>query len=168
MPLHQAPFLWIYRVSLCAGGRAAGRGAAARAIQPRRHRHHDQVPIPTRAASQHALECTHPLEAQTDCSYERSRDFYEGMRPADPADVAAIAELLAPLEAEGILAPRSRAQLEADLPHFVVAEREAKVGITVCAQMHSARRLACALLARKLAPCHIGGVISIPILLKMY
>lgn len=57
----------------------------------------------------------------------RSRDFYEGMRPADPADVAAIAELLAPLEAEGVLAPRSRAQLEADLPHFVVAEREAKV-----------------------------------------
>ena len=65
-----------------------------------------------------------------------SRDFYEGMRPADPADLAAIAELLAPLEAEGILAPRSRAQLEADLPHFVVAEREAKVGVTVSCIFH--------------------------------
>ena len=58
------------------------------------------------------------------------------MRPADPADLAAIAELLAPLEAEGILAPRSRAQLEADLPHFVVAEREAKVVTTVFAHVN--------------------------------
>lgn len=70
--------------------------------------------------------------ALLDSGHGRSRDFYEGMRPADPADVAAIAELLAPLEAEGILAPRSRAQLEADLPHFVVAEREAKVGMQPC------------------------------------
>ena len=70
------------------------------------------------------------------------------MRPADPADVAAIAELLAPLEAEGILAPRSRVQLEADLPHFVVAEREAKVGITVAADGCSARRYANGLLLR--------------------
>ncbi|KAK9836948.1 hypothetical protein WJX81_002033 [Elliptochloris bilobata] len=62
-----------------------------------------------------------------------SRDFYEGMRRADPADLAAVAELLAPLEAEGVLAPRSHAQLEGDLPFFVVAEREAK--ILGCAMM---------------------------------
>jgi N-acetylglutamate synthase-like GNAT family acetyltransferase len=48
------------------------------------------------------------------------------MRRADAGDLAAVAELLAPLEAAGVLAPRSRAQLEADLPFFVVAEREAK------------------------------------------
>ena len=60
----------------------------------------------------------------------RSRDFYEGMRRADAGDLEAVAQLLAPLEAAGVLAPRSRAQLEADLPFFVVAEREAKVGAT--------------------------------------
>ncbi len=48
------------------------------------------------------------------------------MRRADAGDLAAVAELLAPLEAAGVLAPRPRAQLEADLPFFVVAEREAK------------------------------------------
>ncbi|CAL5225511.1 g8341 [Coccomyxa viridis] len=56
-----------------------------------------------------------------------SSDFYEGIRPARQTDVAAIQELLAPLEQAGITKKRTRRDLYADLPHFTVVEREAKV-----------------------------------------
>ena len=42
-------------------------------------------------------------------------------------DLAAIRELLAPLEERGVLVRRSAEQLLADLPHFTVVEREARV-----------------------------------------
>ena len=42
-------------------------------------------------------------------------------------DLAAIQGLLQPLEARGVLAPRTDAQLLNDLRHFRVAERDAKV-----------------------------------------
>lgn len=57
-----------------------------------------------------------------------STDFYEGIRPASPPDVDAIADLLAPLAAAGITRHRSREQIVSDLPTFTVVEREAKVG----------------------------------------
>ena len=57
-----------------------------------------------------------------------STDFYEGIRPANPADTDAIADLLAPLAAAGITRERSRVEIVGDLPCFTVVEREAKVG----------------------------------------
>ena len=52
----------------------------------------------------------------------------QGIRPARQTDVAAIQELLAPLEQAGITKTRTRRDLYADLQHFTVVEREAKVG----------------------------------------
>ena len=54
-------------------------------------------------------------------------DALQGIRPARQTDLAAIQELLAPLEQAGITKKRSRRDLSADLPHFTVVEREAKV-----------------------------------------
>ena len=51
----------------------------------------------------------------------------QGIRGAVPQDLAAIQALLQPLEARGVLAPRTDAQLLNDLRHFRVAERDAKV-----------------------------------------
>ncbi|KAK9824282.1 hypothetical protein WJX72_009159 [[Myrmecia] bisecta] len=56
-----------------------------------------------------------------------SADFYEGIRQALPHDLESIAALLQPLEAAGIVRPRTTAQLLADLPSFTVVEREDKV-----------------------------------------
>ena len=56
-----------------------------------------------------------------------STDFYEGIRPALPADTDAIAALLAPLAAAGITRRRSRQEIVSSLPSFTVVEREAKV-----------------------------------------
>ena len=55
-------------------------------------------------------------------------DGVQGIRGAVPQDLAAIQALLQPLEARGVLAPRTHAQLLTDLRHFRVAERDAKVG----------------------------------------
>lgn len=54
-----------------------------------------------------------------------------------PQDLAAIQALLQPLEARGVLAPRTDAQLLTDLRHFRVAERDAKVGFVSVAAMPS-------------------------------
>ena len=51
----------------------------------------------------------------------------QGIRAARQTDLAAIQELLAPLEQAGITKKRSRRDLSADLQHFTVVEREAKV-----------------------------------------
>ena len=51
----------------------------------------------------------------------------QGIRPARQTDLAAIQELLAPLEQAGITKKRSRRELSADIPHFTVVERESKV-----------------------------------------
>eukprot|EP00887_Chlorella_sp_A99_P006828 scaffold2.g6828.t1 len=56
-----------------------------------------------------------------------STDFYEGIRAAGPQDLGPIQLLLRPLEDKGILVKRSAEQLLADLPHFTVVEREARV-----------------------------------------
>ena len=56
-----------------------------------------------------------------------SADFYEGIRRAGALDIAAVQELLAPLEAAGIVVPRSAAALTAEIDSFVVIERESRV-----------------------------------------
>ena len=54
-------------------------------------------------------------------------DDYESIRPATVEDARAIAELIAPLEASGILRPRSRDQLELDIETFSVIVRDGMV-----------------------------------------
>jgi amino-acid N-acetyltransferase len=56
-----------------------------------------------------------------------SADLYEGTRPAHIEDVAGILELIAPLEAEGILVRRSREKLEMEINHFIVVERDGMI-----------------------------------------
>ena len=54
-------------------------------------------------------------------------DDYESIRAATVDDARAIAELIAPLEAAGILRPRSREQLELDIDTFSVIVRDGLV-----------------------------------------
>ncbi|KAK2077324.1 hypothetical protein QBZ16_004958 [Prototheca wickerhamii] len=56
-----------------------------------------------------------------------STDLYEGIRPAVPADLPRIAELLRPLEERGFLVRRTPARLSAELPDFIVWERDGRV-----------------------------------------
>ena len=75
-----------------------------------------------------------------------SADLYEGTRPATIDDVAGILELIAPLEQEGILVRRSREQLEMEIRHFTVVERDGM--IIACAALYpykkeKAAELAC-------------------------
>jgi len=55
-----------------------------------------------------------------------SADFYEGIRRARPSDLEGLRQLLAPLEAAGVLVARTREELRALVPHFVVLERESR------------------------------------------
>lgn len=56
-----------------------------------------------------------------------SADFYEGIRPAAPGDLDAIAQLLKPLEDKGVLVHRSPEQLRAELPCFTVFAQNGEV-----------------------------------------
>ena len=56
-----------------------------------------------------------------------TRERWEHIRTANNRDVFGIIELIEPLQADGTLAPRSREQLELDLEHFVVSERDGTV-----------------------------------------
>lgn len=59
---------------------------------------------------------------------------YEHLRPATIDDVGGILSLIAPLEAEGVLVRRSREQLELEIGHFSVIERD---GLTIaCAALY--------------------------------
>jgi amino-acid N-acetyltransferase len=51
----------------------------------------------------------------------------ERIRPAAPGDVAGIAQILEPLEQQGVLVPRGREQLERDIGHFFVLEAEGNI-----------------------------------------
>ncbi|MAQ16432.1 MAG: amino-acid N-acetyltransferase [Sandaracinus sp.] len=53
-----------------------------------------------------------------------SREPYEDVRPALPRDVPALLQLLAPLEAQGVLVHRPREVLENDVDRFRVLERD--------------------------------------------
>lgn len=61
-------------------------------------------------------------------------DTYEGIRSASIADVGGILELIAPLESEGVLARRSREQLELEINQFTVIERDGM--IVACAAVY--------------------------------
>ncbi len=73
-------------------------------------------------------------------------DHYENMRQASIVDVGGILELIAPLEAEGVLVRRSRERLETEISYFMVMERDGM--IIACAALYpfakeSAGELAC-------------------------
>ena len=51
-----------------------------------------------------------------------SQEDYRAIRAATSADVAGIVELIRPLEEAGLLVPRPRDRLEAEIKHFTVAE----------------------------------------------
>ena len=59
----------------------------------------------------------------------------EALRPATVDDVAAIVSLLEPLEADGTLVPRGRAQIERDIEFFTVIEHDGV--IFGCAALYS-------------------------------
>ena len=54
-------------------------------------------------------------------------DDYDAIRPATVEDARAIAELIRPLEDQGVLRPRSREQLEIDIATFSVIVRDGMV-----------------------------------------
>lgn len=60
---------------------------------------------------------------------------WEHLRQAEIQDVNGIIELIAPLQENGTLATRTREQLEIDIEHFIVCEREGMV--IACAALFS-------------------------------
>lgn len=63
-----------------------------------------------------------------------SNDEYEGLRQATIDDVAGILQLIQPMENNGTLVRRSREQLELEIEHFWVIERDGK--IIACAALY--------------------------------
>lgn len=61
-------------------------------------------------------------------------DKFETLRPAKIEDVGGILELIAPLETDGTLVKRSREQLELEIGHFNVIERDGM--IIACAALY--------------------------------
>jgi amino-acid N-acetyltransferase len=61
-------------------------------------------------------------------------ETYEGTRRATIEDVGGILELISPLEADGVLVKRSREQLELEISHFHVVERDG--AIIACAALY--------------------------------
>jgi len=56
-----------------------------------------------------------------------SAEHYENLRLATIQDVGGLIELIEPLQQDGTLVQRTREQLELDIGHFVVCERDGKV-----------------------------------------
>lgn len=88
----------------------------------------------------HLLESHDPtallreLFTRDGCGTMITTDRWEHIRPATIADVGGIIELIAPLQANGALVSRSREELEIDIEHFVVSERDGTV--VACAAMY--------------------------------
>ncbi len=61
-------------------------------------------------------------------------DRWEHLRPASITDVGGIIELIAPLQESGTLVTRSKEDLELDIEHFVVSERDGMV--VACAAIY--------------------------------
>lgn len=61
-------------------------------------------------------------------------ETYEGIRIAGIDDVGGILQLIAPLEASGVLVRRSREMLEMEIDHFMVVERDGM--IIACAALY--------------------------------
>ena len=74
-----------------------------------------------------------------------TNETYEDTRAAQIDDVTGILELLKPLEDSGVLVYRSREQLELEIAHFTVVERDGKV--IACAALYPYITEQCAELA---------------------
>ncbi len=69
------------------------------------------------------------------CGTMINSDNYENVRDAVSEDTAGILELIEPLQADGTLLRRSREQIECDIEHFSVIERD---GMTIaCAALYA-------------------------------
>ena len=68
------------------------------------------------------------------CGTMINSDNYEGLRSANAEDSTGILELIEPLQADGTLVHRSREQLECDIEHFHVIERDGM--IIACAALY--------------------------------
>jgi amino-acid N-acetyltransferase len=53
--------------------------------------------------------------------------FYEGIRPANIDDIGGVLSLIEPLQSNGVLVERSREQLELEIAHFQVIEKDGMV-----------------------------------------
>ncbi|MCP4488823.1 MAG: amino-acid N-acetyltransferase [Gammaproteobacteria bacterium] len=91
------------------------------------------------SAIQSRVKRVHIIDEQTDgglllelftrdgCGTMITNLFYEGIRTADIDDVGGILRLIQPLEASGILIERSREQLELEIGHFQVIEKDGMI-----------------------------------------
>ncbi|MGM0564420.1 MAG: amino-acid N-acetyltransferase [Pseudomonadota bacterium] len=91
------------------------------------------------AACERGVARTHLISRQNDGDLLRelytrdgagclvTNEIYEDMRPANVEDVHGILELIKPLEDIGVLAYRSREQLELEVDRFIVVERDGKI-----------------------------------------
>lgn len=88
----------------------------------------------------HLLESDDPtallreLFTRDGCGTMITMNRWEHIRAATIADVGGIIELITPLQANGSLVTRSREELEIDIEHFVVSERDGMV--VACAAMY--------------------------------
>ncbi len=68
--------------------------------------------------------------------------FYEGSRRASIDDIGGILSLIEPLEASGVLVPRSREQLELEITHFEVIEKDGMIIACIACIPYSDRKVA--------------------------
>jgi len=61
-------------------------------------------------------------------------EYFEGTRQATMDDIGGILEVISPLEEQGVLVRRSREQLELEIEHFIVTERDGM--IVACAALY--------------------------------
>ncbi len=73
------------------------------------------------------------LFSRDGCGTMITTDGYDGLRRASADDLLGIEQLIRPLEQQGALVPRAREQLEHDLEHYTVIERDGL--IVACAAM---------------------------------
>lgn len=74
--------------------------------------------------------------------------FYEGSRAANIDDIGGILSLIEPLEISGILVVRSREQMELEIRHFEVIEKDGMIiGCIACIPDHAEKRAEIACLA---------------------
>ena len=74
------------------------------------------------------------LYSRDGCGTLISAEQYEGLRTATVDDVGGILEIIQPLEKEGVLAQRSREQLELEIDQFTIIERHGM--IIACAALY--------------------------------
>jgi amino-acid N-acetyltransferase len=68
--------------------------------------------------------------------------FYEGSRTANIDDIGGILSLIEPLEASGVLVVRSREQMELEIRHFQVIEKDGMIIACIACIPDSAEKLA--------------------------